>query len=165
MTADLLGVEKKDYFVLNIATEQLTVMIPVRRIYRLERYITERYPDQEKWIPYRRFRGVHRLWRDEHGRELCVACELCSGICPTDCITVIPEEDDTGRGIAPDVKARIFEPGFTTKEGRVGMGLGLAISQQIIDHHGGRISVESELGEGTSFTVDLHSRLPANLED
>ena len=71
--------------------------------YNVSRSITERYPDQEKWIPYRRFRGVHRLWRDEQGRELCVACELCSGICPTDCITVIPEEDDTGRGIADRV--------------------------------------------------------------
>jgi NADH-quinone oxidoreductase subunit I len=65
--------------------------------------ITEKYPDEEKWVPYRRFRGVHRLWRDEQGRELCVACELCSGICPTDCITVVPMEDDTGRGIADRV--------------------------------------------------------------
>jgi NADH-quinone oxidoreductase subunit I len=71
--------------------------------YNLSRSITERYPDEEKWIPYRLFRGVHRLWRDEQGRELCVACELCSRICPTDCITVIPMEDDTGRGIADRV--------------------------------------------------------------
>jgi NADH-quinone oxidoreductase subunit I len=71
--------------------------------YNVSRSITERYPDEEKWIPYRLFRGVHRLWRDEQGRELCVACELCSRICPTDCITVIPMEDDTGRGIADRV--------------------------------------------------------------
>lgn len=71
--------------------------------YNVSRSITERYPDEEKWIPYRRFRGVHQLWRDEQGRELCVACELCSRICPTDCITVIPMEDDTGRGIADRV--------------------------------------------------------------
>ncbi|RJQ80065.1 MAG: NADH-quinone oxidoreductase subunit I [Desulfobacteraceae bacterium] len=71
--------------------------------YSLSRSVTERYPDEEKWVPYRRFRGVHRLWRDEQGRELCVACELCSGICPTDCITVIPMEDDTGRGITDRV--------------------------------------------------------------
>ena len=71
--------------------------------YALSPTISERYPDEEKWIPYRRFRGVHRLWRDEEGRELCVACELCSKICPTDCITVIPMEDDTGRGIADRV--------------------------------------------------------------
>ncbi len=71
--------------------------------YNVSRPITERYPDHEKWIPYRRFRGVHILNRDEEGRELCVGCELCSKICPTDCITVIPEEDDTGRGIADRV--------------------------------------------------------------
>jgi len=71
--------------------------------YNVSRSITERYPDEEKWIPYRRFRGVHRLWRDEQGRELCVACELCSRICPTDCITVIPMENDSGRGIADRV--------------------------------------------------------------
>jgi len=71
--------------------------------YTLSPTISERYPDEEKWITYRRFRGVHRLWRDEEGRELCVACELCSKICPTDCITVIPMEDDTGRGIADRV--------------------------------------------------------------
>ncbi len=71
--------------------------------YNVSKSITEKYPDQEKWIPYQRFRGVHVLCRDEDGRELCVACELCSKICPTDCITVIPEEDDTGRGIADRV--------------------------------------------------------------
>jgi len=71
--------------------------------YSVSKSITERYPDEEKWVPYRRFRGVHNLWRDEEGRELCVACELCSRICPTDCITVIPTEDDTGRGIADRV--------------------------------------------------------------
>lgn len=71
--------------------------------YSLTRTISERYPDEEKWIPYRRFRGIHRLYRDENGRELCVACELCSKICPTDCITVIPMEDDTGRGITDRV--------------------------------------------------------------
>ncbi len=71
--------------------------------YNVSRSITERYPDEEKWVPYRRFRGIHNLWRDEQGRELCVACELCSKICPTDCITVIPMEDDTGRGIADRV--------------------------------------------------------------
>lgn len=68
--------------------------------YNVSKAITERYPDEEKWIPYRRFRGMHTLNKDEEGRELCVACELCSKACPTNCITVIPREDDTGRGIA-----------------------------------------------------------------
>lgn len=71
--------------------------------YNISKSITHRYPDTEKWVPYRRFRGVHTLNRDENGRELCVACELCSKACPTQCITVIPMEDDTGRGIADRV--------------------------------------------------------------
>ena len=71
--------------------------------YNVSKSITHRYPDDEKWIPYRRFRGVHTLNRDEKGRELCVACELCVKACPTSCITVVPMEDDTGRGIADRV--------------------------------------------------------------
>lgn len=67
---------------------------------------------------------------------------------------------DTGRGIRPEHRERIFEPGFTTKGGRVGMGLGLAITHQIVDRHGGRIAVESEPGKGTTFTVRLPTRLP-----
>lgn len=71
--------------------------------YNASRSISTRYPDTEKWVPYRRFRGAHTLNRDENGRELCVACELCVKACPTDCITVVPEEDNTGRGIADRV--------------------------------------------------------------
>jgi NADH-quinone oxidoreductase subunit I len=71
--------------------------------YNVSEEITLEYPDKEKWIPYQRFRGRHTLNRDEEGRELCVACELCSKACPTDCITVIPMEDDTGRGITDRV--------------------------------------------------------------
>lgn len=71
--------------------------------YNLQKSITLRYPDEEKWVPYRRFRGMHTLNRDANGRELCVACELCSKACPTKCITVIPMEDNTGRGIADRV--------------------------------------------------------------
>lgn len=76
--------------------------------YNVSRSITTRYPDEEKWIPHRRYRGAHRLHRDDQGRELCVACELCSKACPTDCITVVPMEDDTGRGIADRV-ARVWK--------------------------------------------------------
>ncbi len=71
--------------------------------YLLSRSITIRYPDEEKWIPYQRFRGRHTLNVTSDGKELCVACELCSKACPTNCITVIPMEDDTGRGITDRV--------------------------------------------------------------
>jgi two-component system, NtrC family, sensor kinase len=62
---------------------------------------------------------------------------------------------DTGHGIEPHHVAHIFEPGFTTKGQRVGMGLGLLIAQQIVSRHGGRITVASRPGQGSTFTVEL----------
>jgi two-component system NtrC family sensor kinase len=62
---------------------------------------------------------------------------------------------DNGSGIAPDVLPHIFEPFLTTKETGHGVGLGLAISQGIMERHQGRIEVESELGQGTTFTLTL----------
>jgi len=60
---------------------------------------------------------------------------------------------DDGEGIAPDKLGHLFEPFYTTKT--TGMGLGLYISQKIIQEHGGRMNVESVAGEGTAFTVWL----------
>jgi signal transduction histidine kinase len=67
---------------------------------------------------------------------------------------VVLEVADTGAGMAPDVIQRIFDPFFTTKR-REGTGLGLSISQMLVAQQGGRISVESEPGKGTTFTVWL----------
>lgn len=63
------------------------------------------------------------------------------------------EITDTGRGIAPDDIAKIFEPYYSTKE--TGTGLGLAIVKKAIDDHGGSITVSSKLGSGTTFTIIL----------
>jgi signal transduction histidine kinase len=65
---------------------------------------------------------------------------------------------DTGRGIAPEHRARLFDPGFTTKDAGHGTGLGLMICEQIVEGHGGQIVVESELGKGSRFTVVLPIR-------
>jgi signal transduction histidine kinase len=66
---------------------------------------------------------------------------------------VVIEVRDTGSGIPDDVKKHIFEPFFTTKAG--GSGLGLSICHSIVTGMGGEITVESEVGHGTTFRVAL----------
>ena len=65
------------------------------------------------------------------------------------------EVSDTGKGIPKENLRRIFEPGFTTKGVRTGMGIGLAIAYRIIQGHGGSIDVSSEPGKGSTFTIRL----------
>ncbi|MBN1208589.1 MAG: GAF domain-containing protein [Myxococcaceae bacterium] len=70
---------------------------------------------------------------------------------------VVVSISDTGHGMPPEVQARIFTPFFTTRPPGRGTGLGLAISYNIISRHHGRIEVQSQPGQGTTFTL----RLPA----
>jgi two-component system, NtrC family, nitrogen regulation sensor histidine kinase NtrY len=69
------------------------------------------------------------------------------------------EVSDTGSGLTPEECARIFTPYYTSKQH--GTGLGLAIVQSVVSDHGGRISVQSEPGKGTSFVIELPSNLDA----
>jgi two-component system, NtrC family, sensor kinase len=62
---------------------------------------------------------------------------------------------DDGGGVAPDLLPKIFEPFVTTKEHGHGTGLGLAVSRSIIERHSGKISLQSELGKGTTVTITL----------
>ncbi len=61
--------------------------------------------------------------------------------------------EDFGRGISPEHRGRIFEAGFTTRAGSV--GLGLAVCKKIVEQHGGKIVVESVPGKGSKFMVEL----------
>ena len=62
---------------------------------------------------------------------------------------------DNGKGMSPDILKQIFEPFFTTKAAGEGTGLGMAISQQIMEQHNGDISAISTAGMGTTFTLTL----------
>jgi signal transduction histidine kinase/CheY-like chemotaxis protein len=79
-----------------------------------------------------------RSWRDEGGDD-----------------SVMVSVTDTGSGIHPDHLRRIFETFFTTKAATSGTGLGLPISRDIIELHGGHLDVHSILGQGATFTVRL----------
>lgn len=70
---------------------------------------------------------------------------------------------DQGIGIEPENAAKVFEPFFTTKPN--GMGMGLAISQTIIEAHGGDIWVESKMGEGATFTLVLPAKGQPRIKD
>ena len=61
--------------------------------------------------------------------------------------------EDNGHGIDPETQKNIFDP-FITKKSK-GTGLGLSISQRIVQEHGGEISVESEFGKGSVFSIYL----------
>jgi two-component system NtrC family sensor kinase len=62
---------------------------------------------------------------------------------------------DTGRGISQESLSKIFEPFFTTKDIGKGTGLGLSITYEIIQRHKGDITVKSEVGKGTTFTIRI----------
>ena len=68
---------------------------------------------------------------------------------------VILTISDTGIGIPEDVRERIFDPFFSTKDETKGVGLGLAVVYGIVKRHEGMISVESAVGKGSTFTIEL----------
>jgi signal transduction histidine kinase len=70
---------------------------------------------------------------------------------PQQCVRL--EISDNGAGIEKEQQARIFEPFFTTRF--KGTGLGLPLVHRVIEEHGGNIALQSKLGEGTSFTINL----------
>ncbi|CAG0937886.1 two-component system, NtrC family, sensor kinase [Gallionellaceae bacterium] len=68
---------------------------------------------------------------------------------------VVVRISDTGCGMPPEVMNHIFDPFYTTKPVGEGTGLGLSISHGIIENHGGKIGVESAVGQGTTFTLRI----------
>jgi signal transduction histidine kinase len=75
--------------------------------------------------------------------------------CRQDAENIVVECRDDGIGIPPEIVKDIFKPFFTTKEVGKGTGLGLYVSHEIIKKHAGEIRVSSEMGKGTTFTIEL----------
>ena len=93
----------------------------------------------------------------QHGGVLTVQ----SGLSKVDGVDMVQVHvTDTGQGIPPQILEKIFTPFFTTKA--QGTGLGLAISHRLIEQHGGRLTVVSDDGVGTTFTVELPAYDMAN---
>jgi signal transduction histidine kinase len=72
------------------------------------------------------------------------------------------EITDTGPGIAEEEVTKVFEPFYTTKEN--GLGLGMPYARKIIEQHGGTISLNSRLGEGTTIHIDLPAALKEGVD-
>mgnify|MGYP001053793132 CR=1 FL=1 len=79
--------------------------------------------------------------------------------------TICIDIADTGSGIPDEVLPHIFEPFYTTKEQGKGTGLGLSMVYGILESHGGSISAESEVGEGTKFHIELPAIEQAESEE
>jgi signal transduction histidine kinase len=79
---------------------------------------------------------------------------------------VVVQVEDRGTGISADVLPNIFDPFFSTKHGneQAGMGLGLSVSRSLIEAMGGRIEVQTRLGEGSRFSAVFPWRIEAQLE-
>jgi len=84
----------------------------------------------------------------KEGGVLSIRTWVEEGIC-------LVEIRDTGAGIPATVLPKIFDPFFTTKREGEGTGLGLSVSLGIVERHGGKILVDSEVGKGTVFTLWL----------
>ena len=89
------------------------------------------------------------------------ACQQKEGAGVTLSTRFLPDEDefrivmqDNGPGIPADIRERIFEPFYSTK-GSKGTGLGLALARKTVEEHGGRLDLQSEVGEGTTFSIFL----------
>jgi signal transduction histidine kinase/CheY-like chemotaxis protein len=93
--------------------------------------------------------NAHQAMMEVKGERLLKVVTL------TDSDRILIRVSDTGPGIAPSSLEKIFEPFFTTKMAGKGTGLGLSLSQGLVKDHGGEIRVESMVGKGTTFIVEL----------
>jgi signal transduction histidine kinase len=96
----------------------------------------------------------------EAGRITLRACQAVLPLASRRTEAVALDVEDTGRGIPPEVQARLFDPFFTTKAS--GTGLGLAIAERIAQKHGGSLQFRTQVGRGTTFSVVLPAAAAAD---
>jgi CheY-like chemotaxis protein len=95
--------------------------------------------------------NAHQAMRRMDGTRRIALTTRCVGDPPR----IHLEVADSGPGIPPEIRERIFEAFFTTKPPGEGTGLGLSLCQGIVEEHGGTITLESEVGRGTTFRIEL----------
>ena len=108
-------------------------------------------PDQLNQVVVNLLVNAQQALEEKDADRVITVCTRHDKITRKVCLDV----SDNGPGIPDDIRHRIFEPFFTTKEVGVGTGVGLSVSYGIVETHGGRITVESEPGVGTTFSVSL----------
>jgi signal transduction histidine kinase len=104
------------------------------------------YPVKINQLCFQLLRNANRAIQESG--EITIRTEMCGG-------EVQLSVSDDGRGISPEDRDKIFDPGFTAWQLNVGTGLGLAICYQVSQEHNGRIKVESEPGKGSKFTLSF----------
>jgi len=116
-----------------------------RHMEALKDLLVEADPLQIKEVFYNILNNAYDALADREG-DITISAQ-------TDGLSATVVVKDEGSGVHADDLARLFEPFFTTKS--KGIGLGLAVSRQIVNLHGGSINIESEKGRGTTVTVSL----------
>jgi two-component system, LuxR family, sensor kinase FixL len=102
-------------------------------------------------------RNAIEAMQDEPRRELMIATQSLSqdGLAQSQDGLVEISVSDTGTGIEPHILEQLFQPFITTK--KHGMGVGLSICRTIVESHGGKIWIESDLGKGTTFRFTIRA--------
>ena len=93
-------------------------------------------------------KNAEEALRDTDGGQICIRLKKNKG-------WAVIEISDNGPGIAEEDREKIFIPFYSTKGSSNNWGIGLAYCHRVIKAHGGRIAVDSKVGEGTTFSVSL----------
>lgn len=144
----------------NLLSEVKQELVPLAQEKGLE--LKEALEVEELWVEGDRLE-LHRVLMNLVGNAIkftdsgYVEVRLKQQIEDTRTVAVV-EVEDTGQGISPQEQQDLFQRFRQGKHGRSGSGLGLHLSQRIVETHGGKITVSSELGQGSLFTIYLPAR-------